>query len=1157
MGKCDDKVTIKKREEKMGKRNKSAYLLTYYLTCISLLAFLAFPVLLFSWTQTDWSAGDSQLLWPDPNGTSVSKYWWGGDVDVTDTPGSVYLALPGTTYVDTGIIFSSWRDASVPVKWDKISWISQDAILKKGAYTRGLWYMDEGGNANTVLDSSGGGYNGTFKSTPTLWLTGRLGYPGDKALGLSLGNYVEVSPPDSGLYLANLSVECWVNPVLALSPQTILSLGDGENEGWWLGTDNQNHFEVKIRTSSGTYSVKSGKVTFTYITGVWYHVAFTYDGSNLVLYVNGDVKASRNVPPGDITYGNSPPLRFGDPTTPFYGGIDLVRITAGALTDREIALHAKPEYVIFYTRDGDTTNTDTDTEEIPTTAGWSPVYLYGNEDYAELEIVRWSDNFNDDDLDTSLWNVGGETSKVQETNQRLEISGATAPSGVTSTRTVGRQFSLTHSVTPVAGRTVSEISNQDTGFLQENVLGNTGYRVLFENGEVYAQYINDGTLSDTQFLGNYNPGTEYRVTWERWDVAGTQNLTAVVTGVGSYQTSTPDYTPSYLAIHSSGTAYFDNVKVKPIARYLQYRAYLKTLDNAYSPALDEVRITFAPVGGDNTSPESVISLPLRDNRDTDLFRVKYIDNQVTYCFGSVHQSPIVINGTSTDTGSGVDYVEISWGKRPQGGTWPTSYNDYSWSSWDRVTDTSTGGNYSTWQYELSADDLDEAGYLIRVRAVDNSGNEETLPTNATKTIEVSEADGGDSALVNMMKDITPPRLVWESGYYPQIKPSWRGGSNGNDITDIDNRDSGWIEINTADTWLISRTPSFKIWVEDKNPTGSVNDASGLNETALPDSPPQYAYSTDGVNNYTAWSDIVSLDTPFEGAVHPDKKFLEIDKIPFNQESRVRNLLKVRVYDRAGNEMLLSDTAFAVDTTPMTTSIVSTTAAPDSSTADFTWTSYDPYAQAYPSQEDQVSDTYLVRWRLLNYTPDNNKWSDPTQNYGFVDGATNTTLSAPYSNLEKGKTYIFQVRYLDKAGNYETQETWGLGGNTYYWTIESDTPKVQIIQGPAGITSSNVAYFRWRSVGDSAATQGCNIYLDGNLIPTSSYTWSGSNGIYEGTYTTGSLSPGSHTFYVEVYYTSTPANSDIDIRTWIYRSSENTQFYYPIPPRRFWTWEEGD
>jgi len=122
--------------------------------------------------------------------------------------------------------------------------------------------------------------------------------------------------------------------------------------------------------------------------------------------------------------------------------------------------------------------------------------------------------------------------------------------------------------------------------------------------------------------------------------------------------------------------------------------------------------------------------------------------------------------------------------------------------------------------------------------------------------------------------------------------------------------------------------------------------------------------------------------------------------------------------------------------------------------------------------------------------------------------------------------------------------------------ESDTPDVYIIQGPAGISTSDTAYFKWRSMGAPTETQECDIYLDGELQTYDS--WSGSNGVYEGEYTASSLSSGSHTFSVEVYYTSTPASSDTAMRTWVYRSiEENPRSYYPLPPRKFWLWEEGD
>ena len=366
----------------------------------------------------------------------------------------------------------------------------------------------------------------------------------------------------------------------------------------------------------------------------------------------------------------------------------------------------------------------------------------------------------------------------------------------------------------------------------------------------------------------------------------------------------------------------------------------------------------------------------------------------------------------------------------------------------------------------------------------------------------------------------------------------------------------------------------KLWVEDKNPSGSVNDCSGLNETALSDSPPQYRYSKDG-STYLAWSDSITLDTPFEGAVHPDKKFLKIENIPFNQGSKTQNLIAIRVYDRAGNEMSLSDTALATDITPMRTSIFSTSASSSSPSASFSWTSYDPYTQAEPPEETQVSDTYLVRWRLVNYATSD--WEDQNPgNYGFVDGKTETNRSTSYSGLKKGKTYIFQVRYMDKAGNYETQETWGIGGNTYYWTVESDTPDVYIIQGPAGISTGNKIQFVWRSTGippytnhrynwrlfDPGHYPDEPLYSGDGVSPTvSTSTYAeGTTGELDISYdsVTGRGGVGNYLFYVEVYPLADSTKVDTAMRTWVYRSiEENPRSYYPLPPRKFWLWEEGD
>ena len=1151
MEKCVKNLSPRSGRASLGR----LFILTFF--------FLCFSPFLFSWTQTDWSGGDAQLLWPDPSGTSVSKYWWGSEVSGTDTPGSLYLSFSGTTFSDTGILFSSWRDAGEPVIWDKISWLSQDAVLKKENTTLGLWYLDEGGNADTAYDSSG--YSNDFRLFGTSWVDGRLGYSGDRALSFGAGNYGEVASPDTRLYTGTLTVECWVYPQAANTAQSIISLGDGMTEGWWLGTNTSNQFQVKIYTASGSFTSTD---TDTYTLNTWYHIAFTYDGTNLILYVNGVPKYTNNTSAGDILYSTSPPLRIGyNGSYSWQGRIDMVRIKSQVLSASQILPHAQASYIIFYTRDGDTAATDTDTEENPV-SGWSPIYVYGREDYAEIEVSRWRDSFNDATLNTSLWNTWGEDSRIYE-DGLLAIRLLSPPptpdtTGITSRQLTGSQFKIIHYIYPIEGRAVSEISNQDTGYLAEGVAGDTGYRILFENGEIYAQYINDGVMADSQFLGSYTAGEKYQVVWKRWNLGTNKGLLAGVSGVGSFTFNNPTYTPSYLTLYTSQTAYFEDVVVKPIARYLQYRTYLKTLDTTNSPSLEEVKITFEPVTGDVNEPVSYITLPLKDGTDTDLYRIKYIDNQVTYCFGSPHTAPIVIQGTSQDTESGVDYVEISWGKRAQGGSWSTSYNDYTWSPWYIVTNTSTSGDYSTWRYELPINNIEEGGYLVRIRAVDNTGNVESLPTDATKTIEVSETDGGDSSLVNIMKDITPPVLVWETNYKPQVYPSWYAGS----ITDIDNRDSGWVDIDSGDTWLVSLTPSFRFWVTDRNPVGSVNDCSGLNETALPDSPPAYSYSRDG-STYSAWlTDRITLDTGFEGAVTPSYKKIEITQIPFNQQSKSYNLLRVRVFDRAGNEMSFADTPILVDITPMVTSIYSTTASSTSTSATFYWTSYDPYTQANPSSVDEVSDTYLVRWRLL--PNEEAKW-DTTPPYGFYSGSLYTSYT--YTGLEKGKSYIFQVRYMDKAGNYETQETWGIGGNSYYWTIDRDSPEVTIIQGPAGIITEDKVQFVWRSSGGTPSDHRYTWKLfgpggnypdqplfegfDENPTVSSSTYAEGETGVLDiSLNVAGERGPGRYIFYVEAYPSGDRTKVDTAFRTFIFYKLDKEEAYYPTPPRRFWFWEEG-
>ncbi len=113
-------------------------------------------------------------------------------------------------------------------------------------------------------------------------------------------------------------------------------------EGWLLfihavgyGLDNRIGFE---RWTSGSYSyVYSDLVT---VKNVWYHVAITYDGSTLRMYINGTFHKSAPSTNLLADLSASYPFRVGarseDAGDLFQGGIDEVSIFTSALSDTDV-----------------------------------------------------------------------------------------------------------------------------------------------------------------------------------------------------------------------------------------------------------------------------------------------------------------------------------------------------------------------------------------------------------------------------------------------------------------------------------------------------------------------------------------------------------------------------------------------------------------------------------------------------------------------------------------------------------------------------------------------------------------------------------------------------------------------------------------------------
>jgi hypothetical protein len=229
----------------------------------------------------------------------------------------------------------------------------------------GYWKFDEG-VGNVTYDSSQGNY-GLIHDGPNLtrnlWTNGIYNY----SLQFDgVDNYVEVPDSSSLAVSGNITIMAWIRPAVNISDQ--VHLGDIVDKHGWI---NDNH------TLAGGYMLeaagdKGGKIGFSLYdssgslrevwsnetnpvqAGAWSHIAGTYNGNDLTLFVNGAIDNVTHVP--GISIGTATcPLRIGTNSLnysrdPFNGSIDEVRIYNTALAQDDIIRSAYVDLVEMQTR---------------------------------------------------------------------------------------------------------------------------------------------------------------------------------------------------------------------------------------------------------------------------------------------------------------------------------------------------------------------------------------------------------------------------------------------------------------------------------------------------------------------------------------------------------------------------------------------------------------------------------------------------------------------------------------------------------------------------------------------------------------------------------------------------------------------------------------
>ena len=198
---------------------------------------------------------------------------------------------------------------------------------------QGHWTFDEG-TGGTVGDASANGYTGTIGGNPA-WIAGQNGGnaldfdgSGDS---VSFGATPVLSTPST------FTVSAWVNhEAPANAWQSLVDKRDTAYDGYdlYLDKNSRAFMRVNLETVTGSTVITPGQ---------WHHVVGIYDGSQLLLYVDGVLDATANV--GTLTIDAQASLLFGENfaggNSFLHGALDDVRIYDRALSADDVAaLHA-------------------------------------------------------------------------------------------------------------------------------------------------------------------------------------------------------------------------------------------------------------------------------------------------------------------------------------------------------------------------------------------------------------------------------------------------------------------------------------------------------------------------------------------------------------------------------------------------------------------------------------------------------------------------------------------------------------------------------------------------------------------------------------------------------------------------------------------------
>lgn len=193
---------------------------------------------------------------------------------------------------------------------------------------RAYWPLDDG-SGTTAADASGQAPDGHLMNGAT-WTTGNTG----SAVSFDgIDDHLDLGTGDFSLS-DHLSVSLWVYPrTTAPARQVLIQKGTYAHPFMlWLEGD---RIRTCLRTTRTQYLTSQGSLT----PGRWHHVVMTYNGSQRIIYIDGQ-EDTRDTVSGTLyvtasthtTAGTNPSGSY-----PFQGAVDEIAVHGTALTPEQVA----------------------------------------------------------------------------------------------------------------------------------------------------------------------------------------------------------------------------------------------------------------------------------------------------------------------------------------------------------------------------------------------------------------------------------------------------------------------------------------------------------------------------------------------------------------------------------------------------------------------------------------------------------------------------------------------------------------------------------------------------------------------------------------------------------------------------------------------------